>query len=183
MRYVEVKLSLSSTGTAPYSDSPGMELSLISKSTNGPVGQNMPGTTGPGQCATDLSTSVNIPPGQTVRGCLFFQVPGAGRPADRCRSVSDSGWRPRLSGHMDRALIHEPSPARGVRGPRRGLETAPRAGRPQEIDDAEIARVLAMTLGPCRTGARTGALVDSRRRRRGAVSARGCLGGIAEASS
>jgi hypothetical protein len=75
MRYVEVKLSLLSTGTAPYSDSPGMELSLISKSTNGPVGQNIPGTTGPGQCATDLSTSVNIPPGQTESGCLFFQAP------------------------------------------------------------------------------------------------------------
>jgi transposase len=27
-----------------------------------------------------------------------------------------------------------------------GLETAPRAGRPREIDDAEVQRVLAMTL-------------------------------------
>ena len=75
VRYLEVELRLQSTGTAPYSDSPGMETSLISKSTNGSVGQNMPGTTGPGQCATDLSTGVNIAPGQTESGCLFFQVP------------------------------------------------------------------------------------------------------------
>ncbi len=74
-RYVGIKLSIQSTGTIPYSDSPGNELSLISKSTGGPVGQAMPGTTGPGQCATDLSTSVNIAPGQTERGCVFFQVP------------------------------------------------------------------------------------------------------------
>ena len=75
MRRVAVKLSLVSIGTAPYSDSPGQELSLISKSTGGPVGQATPGTTGPGQCATDLSTSVNIASGETERGCVFFQVP------------------------------------------------------------------------------------------------------------
>ena len=76
MRRVAVKLSLVSLGTAPYSDSPGQELSLISKGTGGPVGQATPGTTGPGQCATDLSTSVNIAPSsETERGCVFFQVP------------------------------------------------------------------------------------------------------------
>jgi hypothetical protein len=74
-RFVAVKLSIRSTGTEPYSDSPGMEMSLISKSTNGPVGQAAPGTTGPGECATDLSESVNIAPGQTESGCVVFQVP------------------------------------------------------------------------------------------------------------
>ena len=74
-RRVVVELSIQSTGTSAYSDSPGQELSLISKSTNGPVGQATPGTTGPGQCATDLSVGVNIAAGQTERGCVFFQVP------------------------------------------------------------------------------------------------------------
>jgi hypothetical protein len=74
-RYVGVELTIQSTGTAPYSDSPGMEMSLISKSTNGPVGEVGPGVTGAGQCATDLSEGVNIAPGQTERGCVVFQVP------------------------------------------------------------------------------------------------------------
>lgn len=73
--YVAVELRLQSTGTSPYSDSPELEMALISKNTGGPVGHVIPGTTGPGQCATDLSSSVNIAPGQIERGCVFFQVP------------------------------------------------------------------------------------------------------------
>ena len=74
-RYVGVELTVLSTGTAPYSDSPGTEMSLVSKSTNGPVGEVGPGVTGAGQCATDLSEGVNIASGQTERGCVVFQVP------------------------------------------------------------------------------------------------------------
>lgn len=89
-RYVEVELKLDSEGTAAYSDSPGDELSLMSRSTGGPVGQAMPETTGPGQCATDLSTSVNIAPGQTERGCVYFQVP-AGQKIDAVQYQTQGG--------------------------------------------------------------------------------------------
>lgn len=74
-RRVAIELSVQNIGSGSWSESPGDLLSLISKSTNGPVGQALPGTTGPGQCATDLSQAANIAPGQTEKGCVFFQVP------------------------------------------------------------------------------------------------------------
>lgn len=73
-RFVGVELTIQNTGTAPYSDSPGTEMSLISKSTNGPVGQAGP-VTGAGQCATDLSASVNIPPGRPSEDASCFKCP------------------------------------------------------------------------------------------------------------
>jgi Domain of unknown function (DUF4352) len=72
-RYVAVQLKIQNTSGVAYSDSPSGELSLMSASTGGPVGDAAP-VTGPGQCVTDMST-VTVQPGATERGCVVFEVP------------------------------------------------------------------------------------------------------------
>ena len=73
---IAVAMTFKSTGTANYDDSPEEELSLIAPDSRGPVGKVLlPGTTGQGQCAADLASSVDVAPGSTDRGCVFFQVP------------------------------------------------------------------------------------------------------------
>ena len=73
-RYVAVQLKIQNTSGVAYSDSPSGELSLMSASTGGPVGDAAPGVTGPGQCVTDMST-VTVQPGATEHGCVIFEVP------------------------------------------------------------------------------------------------------------
>jgi hypothetical protein len=73
-RRIAVELTFRSTGKAAYDDSPEDDLSLNGPRSIGAVGKVLPGITGPGQCASDLSTSVDVPPGRTDPGCVFFQV-------------------------------------------------------------------------------------------------------------
>lgn len=78
-RRIAVELTLRSTGTAAYDDSPEDELSVTGARSGDPIGKVLPGITGRGQCAQDLSTSVDIPPGHIEPGCVFFQVPAGQR--------------------------------------------------------------------------------------------------------
>jgi hypothetical protein len=73
-RRIAVELTFRSTGKAAYNDSPEEELSLIGPGSVAAVGKVLPGVTGPGQCVSDLSTSVDVPPGRIDPGCVFFQV-------------------------------------------------------------------------------------------------------------
>jgi hypothetical protein len=74
-RRVAVELTFRSTGKAAYDDSPEDELSLIGTDSGRPVGMVLPGITGRGQCQSDVSTSVDVPPRGIDPGCVFFQVP------------------------------------------------------------------------------------------------------------
>jgi hypothetical protein len=78
-RWIAVELTFKSTGTAAYNDSPEEELSLIGAGSRSSAFKVLPGTTGRGQCASDLSVGVDIPPGYIDRGCVFYQVPSASR--------------------------------------------------------------------------------------------------------
>lgn len=72
---IAVEMTFRSIGTAAYDDSPEDELSLIASGSGRSVGKVLPGfTSSRGQCRSDLSTSVDIPPGHIDPGCVFFQV-------------------------------------------------------------------------------------------------------------
>jgi hypothetical protein len=76
-RRIAVELTFKSTGKAAYNDSPEQELSLIGAGSS--AVKVLPGTTGRGQCASDLSVGVVIPPGTIDRGCVFYLVPSDSR--------------------------------------------------------------------------------------------------------
>jgi hypothetical protein len=78
-RRIAVELTFKSTGTAAYNDSPEEELSLIGAGSGSSAVKVLAGTTGRGQCASDVSLGVDIPPGYIERGCVFFQVPNDSR--------------------------------------------------------------------------------------------------------
>jgi hypothetical protein len=89
-RRIAVELTFRSTGKAAYDDSPENELSLIGPRSNGAVGKVLPGITGRGQCVSDLSTSVDVPPGGIDPGCVFFQV-GSGQKIIAVRYQTQAG--------------------------------------------------------------------------------------------
>ena len=73
--YLSVELSIHDLGPTAYRGNPGQETSLISENTGGHFGRRLGGVAGPGLCATNLMRAIALAAGQTVRGCLFFEVP------------------------------------------------------------------------------------------------------------